>query len=211
MLLNSNEYIKILEDIKNKIKTTQYKAVLSVNRELIVLYWNVGNIINENNSWGNKFIENLSHDIKTEFPGVTGYSIRNLNYMAKFALEYTDLEIVQTLSAQLTWSHNIALMDKLKDVETRKWYMEKSIENGWSLNTLIHQIELKLYERQVLSAKVTNFNMLPSPQSELAIQTIKDPYIFDFIQAKEDMVEREIEEELVKNITKLYHFCAIRK
>lgn len=145
------------------------------------MYYEIGKIINFHKSWGNKFIDNLAKDIKLAYPDSTGYSSRNLKYMAKFAAEYTDEQIVQTLSAQLTWSHNIDIMDKVKDMDERKWYMLKAIENGWSHNVLVHQIESKLYERQAVGTKVTNFDkLLPAPQSELAIQTMKDPYVFRF-------------------------------
>lgn len=124
--------------------------------------------------------------------------------MAKFAATYPDIEFVQTVSAQITWSHNVALLDKVKDDNIRVWYMQKTIENGWSHSVLIHQIESGLYERQAIAEKISNFeNRLASPQSELAVQTMKDPYIFDFIPFKEDMVERDIEQALVKDITKL--------
>ena len=169
-----------------------------------MLYHSIGTVINEHKTWGNKFIENLATDIRREFPGSKGYSVRNLKYMAKFAQTYPDREFVQTVSAQIPWSHNIAILDKVKDPEERIWYIQKTRENGWSHNVLIHQIESGLYQRQVLADKVSNFeNRLPSPQSELAVQTMKDPYIFDFIPFKEDMVERDIEQALVRDVTKL--------
>ncbi len=124
--------------------------------------------------------------------------------MAKFAATYPDVQFVQTVSAQIPWSHNVALLDKVKDSDIRKWYMEKAIENGWSHSVLIHQIENGLYERQAIADKVSNFERrLPAPQSELAMQTMKDPYVFDFIPFKEDMVERDIEKALGKDVTKL--------
>ena len=105
---------------------------------------------------------------------------------------------------QIPWGHNIVLMDKIANPEERKWYIEKSAQNGWSRNVLVHQIESGLYQRQVLADKVTNFeNRLPSPQSELATQTMKDPYVFDFISFREDMLERDIEQALVRDVTKL--------
>lgn len=111
---------------------------------------------------------------------------------------------MQTVSAQITWSHNIEIMDKIKLDDERKWYMEKTIENGWSLNILRHQILTKLYKRQVLVEKTTNYeNSLPQVQSELAKGALKDPYIFDFITFRDDMLEVELEKELVKQITKL--------
>ena len=124
--------------------------------------------------------------------------------MAKFAATYEDEGFVQTASEQIPWSHNTAILDKVKDAEQRVWYIEKTAENGWSHNVLIHQIESGLYERQALAGKISNFETrLASPQSELAAQTMKDPYIFDFIPFSEDMVERDIENALVKDVTKL--------
>ena len=137
---------------------------------------------------GNIFVENLAADIKISFPDTTGYSVRNLKYMAKFAAAYPNDEndeFVQQPVAQIPWGHNITLLDKLSDNKERLWHAEKIAENGWSRN-------------------VSNFeSRLPSPQSELAAQTMKDPYIFDFIPFKEDMVERDIEQALVKDVTKL--------
>ena len=117
---------------------------------------------------------------------------------------HPDREFVQTVSAQIPWSHNIAILEKVKDPQQRIWYIEKTAENGWSHNVLIHQIESGLYQRQVLADKVTNFeHRLPSTQSELAVQTMKDPYVFDFIPFREDMLERDIEQALVRDVTKL--------
>ena len=204
MLLNNNEYLEICSDIKNQIRSAQHRAVIGANRELIMLYWNIGNVINANSEWGNKFIENLARDIKLDFPDTTGFSVRNLKYMAKFSSLYSDIEFVQTVSAQLSWSHNVALLDKVKDGEQRAWYAKKAIENGWSINVMVHQIESMLYKRQVLTEKATNFETrLPSPQSELAQQTLKDPYIFDFMQLRENAIERDVEEQLVRNVTQL--------
>lgn len=202
--MNNNDYLEIAEAIKSEIKSSQYKAIVNVNRELVMLYYSVGRIINEHKSWGNKFIDNLAADLKLSFPDSTGYSVRNLKYMSKFAEAYPDVEFVQTMSAQIPWSNNVAILEKVKDQDARIWYIKKTIENGWSHSVLIHQIESRLYERQAVAAKIANFeSRLPSPQSELACQTMKDPYIFDFISFKEDMIERDIEQALVRDITKL--------
>ncbi len=204
MLINNNEYLELIQSIKTEIQTAQYKATLSVNKELIMLYYNIGKIINQYKSWGNKFIDNLATDLKISFPSAKGYSVRNLKYMAKFASVYTDDEFVQQVVAQIPWGHTVVLLDKFTDDTVRNWYILKTAENGWSRNVLIHQIESGLYERQVLAEKVSNFEKrLPSSQSELAVQTMKDPYIFDFIPFAEDMMERDIEGALVKNVTKL--------
>ena len=204
MLINDNQYLSVIESIKTEISKAQYNAALQVNKELTLLYYHIGRIINEHKSWGNKFIDNLARDIKIAYPNSTGYSVRNLKYMAKFAAEYPDEEFVQRAVAQIPWGHNIVLLDKFSDFSVRKWYIEKTQENGWSRNVLVHQIESGLYERQAIAQKISNFeSLLPAPQSELAVQTMKDPYVFDFIPFKEDMVERDIENALVKDVTAL--------
>ena len=204
MLINDNQYLSVIETIKAEIAGSQYKAVLQVNKEMTLLYYNIGKIINEHKIWGNKFIDNLAKDIKLAYPNSTGYSVRNLKYMAKFAAEFPDEEFVQQVVAQIPWGHNIVLLDKIGDMSVRKWYIKKTIENGWSRNVLVHQIESGLYERQEIVKKISNFEqILPAPQGELAVQTMKDPYIFDFIPFKEDMVERDIEQALVKDVTAL--------
>ena len=204
MLISNEEYLNLVQAIKHRIKQAQYQSTLHVNHEMISLYHAIGSEINSHKVWGNKFIDNLSRDIRLEYPEATGYSVRNLKYMAKFAGLFTADEIVQEALAQITWYHHIALMDKVKDRELYLWYAHKTAENGWSRNVLVHQIESGLYARQVTAEKINNFeDRLPSPQSELAIQTMKDPYIFDFIPFKEDMIERDIEDAMVRDVTKL--------
>lgn len=132
MLMNNNEYIEIIETIKGEIRGAQYKAALSVNRELIMLYYHIGTVINEHKTWGSKFIENLAADIRIAFPNVKGYSVRNLKYMAKLANTYPDEEFVQQAVAQIPWGHTVVLLDKFLDDTVRNWYINKTIENGWS-------------------------------------------------------------------------------
>ena len=204
MLMNANEYLETVEQVKQEIRTAQYRAAVQVNCELLRLYHAIGTVINAHKVWGSRFVENLAADIKLSFPEMKGYSVRNLKYMAKFAEAYSADEFVQQPVAQIPWGHNVVLLDKVADKVERLWYAEQSRKNGWSRNVLVHQIESDLYQRQALAEKVSNFELrLPSPQSELAIQTMKDPYIFDFIPFKTDMLEREIEEALVKDVTKL--------
>ena len=204
MLMNSGEYLQTIEQVKQEIRTAQYRAAVQVNCELLRLYHSIGSVINTHKVWGSKFVENLAADIKLSFPEMKGYSVRNLKYMAKFAARFSADEIVQAPLAQITWYHHIALMDKVKEPAAHIWYAEQAAKNGWSRNVLVHQIESGLYQRQALAEKISNFELrLPSPQSELAIQTMKDPYIFDFIPFKTDMLERDIEEALVKDVTKL--------
>ena len=196
-----NKYKEIFENVKNEILKSQYRAMQVVNKELIFMYWHIGKIILENSVWGNKFITNLSIDLKMEFPNIQGFSERNLKYMRKIAEEYPDFEFVQEVLAQITWYHNIVLMDKIKDIEERKWYIKEIIKNGWSTNVLKAQIKNKVYERQALAEKVTNFeNTLPDLQSDLAMQTLKDPYIFDFIALKGQVKEKQIEEAMISKI-----------
>lgn len=204
MLINTSEYLETIEQIKAEIKAAQYKAAVSVNQEMILLYHSIGEVINSHKVWGDKFIDSLAKDIKLAFPNAKGYSVRNLKYMAKFARTYPDRQFVQTVSAQIPWSHNVAILDKVKDPDQQVWYIKKTAENGWSHNVLIHQIESGLYQRQAIAEKISNFeSRLPSPQSELALQTMKDPYIFDFVPFSEDMIERDIERALVRDVTKL--------
>ncbi len=199
--IEKNEYREIFETVKNQILKSQYKAMQAVNKELIFMYWHIGKIILENAEWGNKFIDNLSIDLKMEFPEITGFSVRNLKYMRKIAQEYPDFEFVQQVVAQIPWGHNLVLLDKIKNFEVRKWYIQQSIQNGWSRNILNMQIDSKLYERQVISEKMTNFqNTLPDIQSDLVLQTMKDPYIFDFISLKGKVKELEIENAMIDKI-----------
>lgn len=206
MELDRNEYLELINDIKNKIVNAQLKAITKINQEMLLLYWQIGKMIlhnQEKEGWGSKIIEQISSDLNKAFPKIKGFSARNLKYMRKFANEYDDFEIVQQLVAQLSWGHNIVLFEKVTNIEERMWYIKQCIESGWSRNILIHQIESNLYKRQALEIKSTNFeNTLLKPQSELAVQTMKDPYIFDFLNLTSEAKERQLESELVKHITK---------
>ena len=204
MLINNEVYFEILESVKARIQNAQYRAVLGANREQIILYWNIGKVILANSEWGNKFVDNLARDIKLEFPNAKGYSVRNLKYMRKFAEFVMNEEIVQTLSAQLSWSHNSHLLDRAKSIGEYVWYAEQAIENGWSLSSLEYHTDTKTYQRQAISEKAENYSkLLPSPQSNLAIETLKSPYVFDFVEQRDGIIEREIENELIANIAKM--------
>lgn len=132
--------MSIVDDIKGKIKSAQHRNALAVNDEMVMLYWNIGTVINDHSVWGNKFIENLARDIKIDSPHAKGYSLRNLKYMSKFAKIYPDLEFVQRSVAQIPWRHNIVLIDKIKDENERNWYVQEVITNGWSRDWLVAQI-----------------------------------------------------------------------
>lgn len=199
-------YLKVLEELKLKINTAQHRAILSVNKELVLLYWDIGKTIlkqEENQGWGAKIIDRLSKDLEKSFPNMKGFSLRNLKYMKKFASVYPNKTIVQQLAAQIPWFHNCVLLDKVKEKKERIWYIGKTIENNWSRNVLVHQIEKNLYKRQKNTNKLTNFkNTLPAFQSDLAQQTIKDPYIFDFLNITENIKELDLQKELLNHITK---------
>ena len=200
-------YLETLTSLKEKIKTAQIKALVSVNSELINLYWEIGKTIleqQEKQGWGANVINQLSKDLQKDFPEMKGFSPRNLGYMKKFAETYNNIEFLQQVVAKLPWGQNIVLLDKISSDNERIWYAEKTIQNGWSRNVLVHQIESKLYERQgMLDNKTTNFlTVLPSPNSELAQDMIKDPYKFDFLGIGEEAKEREIEKALVTHIKK---------
>ena len=203
----SNEYKELISGIKFQIKNSRQKALLAVNEQLLILYWNIGNIILEyqdKSGWGAKVVDSIAKEIKLEFQDLKGFSPRNLKYMRKFALEYKNLEFVQQVVAQIPWSHNVVLMDRIVDVNKRIWYINKIVENGWSRNVLINQIESNLFERQDSAEKTANFmEKLDAPNNKLALDTLKDPYIFDFITMTEEMNERDIENQLVKKVTKL--------
>ncbi len=126
--MKTSEYLEIVGNIKAQIASAQQRVILNANKELVMLYWNIGKTINKHKTWGSKFIENMARDIKSAFPNQRGFSERNLKYMSKFANIYNNLEIVQKVSAQLSWSHNVALLDKIKDDKERLWYAEKNIE-----------------------------------------------------------------------------------
>lgn len=168
---------------------------------MIRMYWLIGNELVERSEWGNKFIETLSRDIRAAFPGIKGFSVRSLKYMAKFARE-VDSELCNSYCT-IPWGHVVKLLDKTNPGERREWYRQAIIENGWSQIMLDHQIDLQLYERQQLAGKVTNFSRtLPAPESELAQQALKDPYVFDFITTRQGYQEHEIEQRMVENVTK---------
>ena len=196
-------YADWLAELKTRIHAAQQRAALAVNRELVLLYWQIGRDIlarQASQGWGAKVIERLSHDLRTAFPQMKGFSPRNLKYMRAFAEAWPDAEFVQAVLAQLPWYHQLALLDKLPDAESRRWYAAKAMEHNWSRNVLVMQIETRLRERS--GTAVTNFaQCLPQPQSDLARESLKDPYRFDFLGLTDAAQEREIETALVRHVT----------
>jgi predicted nuclease of restriction endonuclease-like (RecB) superfamily len=195
-------YDEFLRELKERIRSAQIKAALSVNRELVLLYWQIGREIiirQQQQGWGAKVIERLAKDLKAAFPDMKGFSARNLKYMRAFAEAYPDEQIVQQVVALIPWGHNIRILDAVKNFSVRLWYVQKTIENGWSRNILVHQIESGLYHRQ--GKATTNFeNTLPKPQSELAQQLLKNPYNFDFLSLGKEAQERDLEKALIEHI-----------
>lgn len=196
-------YSDWLTDLKTRIHNAQQRAAIAVNREMIGLYWHIGQDIltrQAEQGWGAKVIDRLAHDLRSAFPDMKGFSPRNLKYMRAFAQAWPDFEFVQEVLAQLPWYHQLALLDKLTDPQTRRWYIAKALEHNWSRNILVMQIETRLHERS--GTATSNFaHTLPKPESDLARQSIKDPYRFDFLGLTEQAQEREIEHALVKHVT----------
>ncbi|MCB9610101.1 MAG: DUF1016 domain-containing protein [Planctomycetes bacterium] len=195
-------YPELLEELKGRIAAARVKAALAVNAELVTLYLSIGRDIlarQERQGWGAKVLERLSKDLRRAFPEMKGLSVRNLKYMRTLARELPDGSIGQQLAAQLPWFHSCTLVQKVKDPGERDWYAQACIEHGWSRNVLEMQIETGLYGRQ--GGATTNFERtLPSPQSDLARETLKDPYNFEFLTIAEDAHERAIERGLVDHI-----------
>lgn len=195
------EFKDLILCVKEDILKTRFEVQTNANIELIKLYFRIGKIVSENAKYGNRFIQDFSTSLKLEFPDTTGFSTRNLSRMKKFYEEYKDLSNLPMALAKLPWSHNNLLLDKIKELNVREWYAEKCFENGWSHTVLDHQIDLQLYERQAISEKLTNFeNKLPIPQSELARDVIKDPYIFELEGIKENAAEKDIENAMMEKI-----------
>lgn len=195
-------YDRFVEGIKQRIRTAQVKAALAANAQLVLHYWEIGRDILANQKregWGAKVIDRLASDLQREFPKLSGYSARNLKYMRSFAEAWSDREIVQQLGAQIPWKHNCVLLDRMKDNETRAFYIRKTIEHGWSRSVLIHQLDTNLHKR--LGKAPSNFALtLPSPQSDLAREILKDPYIFKPAPLDESATERALEKALLDRL-----------
>jgi len=195
-------YDFFLSDIKTRIRNARIKAALSVNREMIFLYLEIGRqilVCQQKEGWGKSVVERLSKDLRKEFPGMKGVSPRNLWDMRRLYESCQDKPVLRQLVAEVPWGHNLVLLNSVKDDSQREWYIRKTIENGWSRNVLALQINSGLHRRQ--GKALTNFeSTLPDPQSELAGQALKDPYIFDFLNIAEDVTEKEIQISLLEHI-----------
>ena len=199
------DYFLWLKELKSKIRSAQIKAALKVNEALLNFYWELGADITEKQAkakWGDKLLSILSQDLLEEFPDVKGFSKRNLELIRKWYSFWSDLNpIAKQLATQIPWWHNVVIITKVYQVKEALFYVQKTIQNNWSRTVLTHQIESGLYNRDGQS--ITNFNTtLPAELSDLAQQTIKDPYCFDFLTLREKHDERELEDALIKHVTK---------
>ena len=202
--LMTKDFKEIIENIKNDINNTGFRILENTNKELILLYLRLGKIIYDNSKYGSNFINNLSLELKLEFPNMKGLSPRNLLRMRAFYKEYNDISNLPVALAKLPWTHNYTLIEKIKDLDKRIWYAEKCIENGWSQTILIHQIDSDLYKRQKENFKLSNFkHRISHFQSEMAQEMMKDPYIFELFDLTENIKERDIEKLLIDKIKNL--------
>ncbi|AEP12163.1 PDDEXK nuclease domain-containing protein [Chloracidobacterium thermophilum] len=199
-----DDYANWLAGIRQRIVAARQRAALAANAELIGLYWQIGHeILDRQRSaqWGDKVLDRLARDLREAFPEIKGFSSRNLKYMRYFAEHCPQQAFGQQSAAQLPWFHIVTLLTKLAAPETREWYARRAIAEGWSRATLEVSIRNRLHERQ--GRAVTNFDAhLPAPQSQLAHETLKDPYLFDFLGLGDDAHERDIENALMRHITR---------
>ncbi|MDR1854900.1 MAG: PDDEXK nuclease domain-containing protein [Azoarcus sp.] len=223
--MNKSQYARLLAEIKQRVRRAQTGAMLAVNAGLIRLYWEIGALIDERQKkegWGSAVIPRLARDLHNELPEEKGFSERNIKRMLAFYREYPHLEFVPQAVAQndsalevpqpvalfpaeivlsLPWGHHAELMSKVKEPAIRHWYMRAAIENGWSRSILVMQIETAAHRR--LGSSASNFALrLPSPDSDLVQQTLKDPYLFDFLTLEAGFHERELETGLIEHLEK---------
>ena len=197
-------YPELLASVSRQINSGRSRAISAANREMLLSYWSIGNELAKRESeqgWGSKVVTRLSADVRSAFPETRGFSPRNLRYMKSFAEAWPEFPMLQQAVATLPWGHNVVLIDKLEDQGTRLWYAERALADGWSRNVLVHQIETRLHERS--GKAVTNFSAtMPPEDSDLAQQSFKDPYVFDFVSMAGKRNEREFEGQLVLHVEK---------
>ena len=203
-MTEKKEYIKFLNDLKNKIRHAQHQAYRVVNKKLISLYWDIGKSIadkQEKLGWGQKIIQQLAGDLQKEFPKNSGFSERNLKYMKKFYIEYKGKPKVQPLVAQIPWSHNLIILDKTKNDYEKEYYCRMVLKYNWSKRILAHQIESKSFERFLTDKKSHNFDKtLPVKMLKEVEPAIKDTYMLDFLEISKDVKEKELEKGLLELI-----------
>ncbi len=206
-IVHDSEYKQWIAALKDKVKQSQLKAALAVNQQLLMFYWELGTEILEkqkSTTWGDGFTKHLSRDLVAEFPDMKGFSERNIKYIRQWVVFWSGASpIGQQAVAQLTqipWGHNLVIVSKCSTTDEGLYYIKNTVSYGWSRSVLTHQIESKLWQRE--GKALSNFSKaLPAPQSDLARQTLKDPYVFDFLRLAKDYDEKELELGLVEHIT----------
>lgn len=198
-----DDYVSVLDGVKQKVREARYRTQRTVNTELIRLYWEIGKVLAERTDqarWGDKLIRQLADDLRAEFPGARGFSARNLAYMRSFARAWPDPnQFVQQPAAQLPWGHIMVLLDRVDDQARRDWYANEAVSNGWSRAVLEHHIKTSAHLR--FGSAPTNFDRILDPSSsDLAQQITKDPYVFDFLDVEPGYAERELEQALTDRI-----------
>jgi predicted nuclease of restriction endonuclease-like (RecB) superfamily len=202
MTIDRTNYQELLIEVKERIRSAQYAALKAVNHELIALYWDIGRLIVERQQtadWGNSVVEQLAQDIQSEFPGISGFSVRNLWNMRNFHLTYSQDAKLQPLVAEIGWTHNLVILEKCKDDLEREFYLRMTRKFGWTKNVLIHQIENQTYQKTLLNQ--TNFdNTLTTEISQQAKLAIKDEYTFDFLELGDAHSERQLEQAILSRV-----------
>ncbi len=193
------DYAHLLAEVKERVRSAQYAALRAVNAELVGLYWDIGRMIVERQrdaEHGTAIAEQLSNDLRMEFPGIGGFSRRNLFYMREFYLLYRDDKRVQPMVAQIGWTHNLMIFQRCKDPLEREFYIRMTRKFGWSKNVLIHQIDNQSYEKSLLGQSNFDQELTPDLRAQAKL-AVKDEYTFDFLELAEEHGERELERALI--------------
>jgi predicted nuclease of restriction endonuclease-like (RecB) superfamily len=196
------DYKNLLTEVKQRIRSAQYEALKAVNHQLIALYWDIGKLIvsrQEGATWGKSVVEQLAKDLQAEFPGISGFSVRNIWNMRSFYLAYYQDEKLQPMVAEIGWTHNLVILEKCKDALEREFYLRMTRRFGWTKNVLIHQIENQAYEKMLLNQ--TNFEQtLPESIQNQAKLAVKDEYTFDFLELGDEHSERQLEQAILSRV-----------
>ena len=197
--IGKSDFVNVIANIKNEIRTTQVRTMQQVNSNLIMMYFRVGKILHESSLNDTGFMREVATELKLELPNLRGFSERNLYNMREFYISCKDDEILQQVVAKLSWGHNLVLLSKIKDKDVRLVYAKACLENGWSRSVLEMQIESRYHLR--IGNSTNNFKaVLPPLDSDMAEQSFKDPYIFDFLTLREGYKERELEKSMIERI-----------
>ncbi len=203
-IIKTNDYKRFIQEIKQRIQSAQIKAAVAVNQGLLRLYWDLAEQMvakQKETAWGDGFIKQMSIDLQAEFFDMKGFSLSNLKYMRQWYLYFEKSQQVVGQITLIPWGHNIAIITRCKNIEEAIFYIQKAIQNNWSRAVLTHHIESGLYARE--GKAITNFKAtLPDPQSDLARQTLKDPYNFDFLMLRQKHDEKELEDALINHVTR---------